>query len=334
MVQLQLTVPPNGAPGDELPFRTPAGDWLSVQIPLGVRPGETFVCEVPGAPTATGFVGTVMSFLSGGLAHNADNGMPMATRPTPSRQFAECPISFEPLHAAPVGFFVDGSKRRVSQHYFNLDAAREWLATGNGRCPLTRKSIASVAEVPDIRVDPRSWFKAVDIDRNNRLTRHETIEALKAQFPVDVAALDAAIVNPDHWMWERWDINRDGTITRDELLAPNGLVASVPELFAASSSEPNGSDTPPISHKGLWFDFWDSPATGGNASGTLEKEEVVRALLKTLKVTNDANAVMKMRGTVDAIWGVFDIDGSGSVERGEFLQPDGLADTVIATLGH
>lgn len=264
----------------------------------------------------------------------------MASRPTPAMQFAECPISFEPLHAAPVGYFLGeasgffGTKQRISQHYFNLDAARTWLETGNGRCPLTRKPIASVVEVPSIRLDPHAWFKAVDVDHNNRLTRHETIEALKAQFPVDVASLDAAIANPDHWMWKRWDCNRDGTITRDELLAPNGLVASVPQLFAARSTAPNGSDTPPISNKAAWFDFWDSPATGGNASGTLEKEEVVRALLKTLKVTSDANAVMTMRSTVEAIWGVFDVDGSGSVERGEFLQPDGLADTVIATLGH
>lgn len=326
--QLMLTVPSNGVAGQEMTFMTPSGQQMMVTIPVGVPPGSSFVFEAPAMLQGSGL--PTGSFID-------THEVPMAGRPTPARQFAECPISFEPLHTAPVGFFVAeagffGSKRRVSQHYFNLNAAREWLATGNGRCPLTRKPIASVVEVPSIRHDPNAWFDAVDVDHNNRLTRHETIEALKAQFPVDVASLDAAITNPDHWMWERWDVNRDGTITRDELLAPNGLVASVPELFAPRSTAPNGSDTPPISDKAAWFDFWDSPLTGGNSSGTLEKEEVVRALLKTLGTTGDANAVMAMRSTVLSVWGIFDMDGSGSVERGEFLARDGLADTIIATL--
>ena len=38
--------------------------------------------------------------------------------------------------------------------------------------------------------------------------------------------------------------------------------------------------------------------------------------------------------TVQAIWSIFDTDGSGSIERGEFLRPnEGLADTILATLG-
>jgi hypothetical protein len=44
--------------------------------------------------------------------------------------------------------------------------------------------------------------------------------------------------------------------------------------------------------------------------------------------------VAEMRGTVQAIWPIFDTDGSGSIERGEFLRPnEGLADTILATLG-
>jgi len=37
---------------------------------------------------------------------------------------------------------------------------------------------------------------------------------------------------------------------------------------------------------------------------------------------------------VQAIWAIFDDDGSGSIERNEFLKPgEGLADTILATLG-
>jgi hypothetical protein len=53
-------------------------------------------------------------------------------------------------------------------------------------------------------------------------------------------------------------------------------------------------------------------------------------------VTSDClpHQVAEMRGTVQAIWPIFDTDGSGSIERGEFLRPnEGLADTILATLG-
>ena len=42
-----------------------------------------------------------------------------------------------------------------------------------------------------------------------------------------------------------------------------------------------------------------------------------------------------MRGTIEAVWCIFDEDGSGCIERDEFLRPgDGLADTIIATVEH
>jgi len=302
---------------------------MSITIPPGVSPGQSFVFEAPmsvpdaapmGMPVPTGTV---------------PMGSPVeAQRLPPAQKFAECAISFEPLHAAPVGVFLDRQGRRVSQHYFNCDAASEWLKSGNGLCPVTRRAIAKVHSVPSVVKDPNGWFSAVDVDRNGVLTRVEAIEALKAQFAVDVAALDAAISDPRHWMWQQWDVNGDGHLTRDELLAPNGLVSCVTQLFPSPThTSRDGANAPPISDRARWFDFWDSPAAGGDASGALEREEVVRALLKTLRITSDAAAVLQMRQTVDAIWGIFDTDGSGSIERGEFLQPDGLADTIVATMG-
>jgi hypothetical protein len=62
---------------------------------------------------------------------------------------------------------------------------------------------------------------------------------------------------------------------------------------------------------------------------------VTRALLKTLNVRHEQAMVTSMRSTVDVIWGIFDADGSGAIERAEFLRPgDGLADTILATLQH
>ena len=60
----------------------------------------------------------------------------------------------------------------------------------------------------------------------------------------------------------------------------------------------------------------------------------MRALLKTFRMTTDPARVQMMRGTIDAVWPIFDDDGSGSVDREEFLRPnEGLADTIVATLG-
>jgi len=102
-----------------------------------------------------------------------------------------------------------------------------------------------------------------------------------------------------------------------------------------------------------WYNYWDE-----DNSGSLEKEEVVRALAKTLGLPHAARAldshepsrnllgipvglstsparVQQMRSTVDAIWAVFDADGSQSIERDEFLRPgEGLADTIVATMQH
>ena len=68
--------------------------------------------------------------------------------------------------------------------------------------------------------------------------------------------------------------------------------------------------------------------------GTLDKEEVVRALIKTFNLSTNVDERTKMRGTIDAIWPLFDDDGSGEIDRPEFLRAgEGLADTIIATMG-
>ena len=255
MPQLSLTVPPGFVAGQSMQFLTPEGQIMAVDIPPGVPPGAQFVFTMPDVP-----MGMVMP-----QAPTPDGAVPMGAVPMGAvpmgaplnavQKFAECPICFEPLHAAPVGFFLNARNQRVSGHYFNLAAAQQWLASGNGMCPLTRSPIAKVMGVPDVRTNADAWFSAVDVDGNNKLTRFEAIEALKAQFPLDVAALDAAVADPHHWMWQQWDVDRSGTLERHELLAkPAGLVASLPQLFAATS-QPAGFNAPDIgSNRQGWFD--------------------------------------------------------------------------------
>lgn len=241
---------------------------------------------------------------------------------------AECPICFEPLHHAPVGVFLGRNQRRVSPQFFNLAAAREWLRSGNGFCPLTRNPITSVLEVPSILEDRDGWFKAVDFDGDGQLSRREVVECLKAQLPVDNNALDKAASDSNHWMWQQWDSDGSGFIERKELLDPQGLAAYVRTAFKKHNQDSGPPDIK--ADKIAWYEFWDE-----DDSGSLDKEEVVRALLKTLKLTHDQAQVQKMRSAIEAVWCIFDDDGSGSIERDEFLRPgDGLADTIIATVDH
>jgi len=277
------------------------------------RATSYYNCLAPSAASVPSTAGA-----GGGSPPRGASHLPTAVK------HAECPISFEPLHVGPVGVFLDSNGRRISRHFFNLAAAQEWLRSGNGHCPMTRAPVSSVLPVPSILTDPEGWFRAVDIDGDGRLSTLEVVECLKAQLPVDNAGLDAAAADPNHWMWQQWDSDRSGFIERSELLQPNGLAAYVRSAFA----KPEQRGPPDIRDKEAWYSFWDE-----DGSGSLEKEEVVRALLKTLKLTHDPKQVQMMRGTIDAIWGVFDDDGSGSIEKGEFLRPgDGLADTIIATV--
>merc|ERR1719231_2042415 len=130
------------------------------------------------------------------------SSIPMGIRPPAAHQFAECPITYEPLHTGPVGVFLDRSGNRVSQHYFSLAGAEEWLRSGGGSCPMTRKPVASVLPIPRLVDDPEGWFTAVDVDKNGKLSRSEAIEA---QFALDNMALDAAIADASHPLWVQWD---------------------------------------------------------------------------------------------------------------------------------
>lgn len=243
-------------------------------------------------------------------------------------EHSECPITFEPLHSAAVGVFVNSADKRVSQHFYSLAAAKEHLRSGNKRCPMTRRPISSVVEVPDVRVDPEGWFRVVDNDGNGRLSKREIVEALKAQLPIDFRRLDAEVDDPSSEFsryWREWDVDGSGSVEQREV----EQIAAVVEC--AFSGGRTFDQIPDIRQsKDDWYAYWDE-----DGSGTLEKEEVVRALVKTFNVNHDLSKVKEIRGTLDMIWCIFDDDGSGSIDRREFLRSgDGLADTIIAQIQH
>ena len=153
------------------------------------------------------------------------------------------------------------------------------------------------------------------------------------------------MADPQHWMWEQWDKDRSGFIEESEALQTGGLLDFVREVslgsvdfmrfprplrmtltqpgfpcragvqvFAMSESRPDS--IPDMRHdKDGWYRYWDE-----DGDGSLDREEVLRALLKTLKLTTDPARVHQMRETISEIWPIFDTDGSGAIDREEFLR--------------
>jgi len=76
-----------------------------------------------------------------------------------------------------------------------------------------------------------------------------------------------------------------------------------------------------------WFDHFDE-----ERMQSLSQEGVVRGLIKTYELGSDLAQISQMRALVEAVWDVFDTEGTGRVSKKEFLKPgDGLADAIIAT---
>jgi hypothetical protein len=75
------------------------------------------------------------------------------------------------------------------------------------------------------------------------------------------------------------------------------------------------------------FKYWDR-----DGSNALSKVEVLRALIKTFRRRDGSVEVASMRDTLDAVWGLFDTDGGGTVDLDEFTQSDGLCDTILASI--
>lgn len=81
-------------------------------------------------------------------------------------------------------------------------------------------------------------------------------------------------------LWKTWDADGDSYIDENELLDPiKGLLAYVKREFKRSDE----AAIPDIkTDKHAWFRFFDY-----DGSGTLEREEIVRALIKTFRLSDD-----------------------------------------------
>lgn len=237
---------------------------------------------------------------------------------------AECPICYDDMASKPTAVLLSsqGNNKRSCRHFLHHDCANMLLKANRLNCPICRATYSSVFPVPDFNTDPKGWFACVDFDQSNSLSKTEVLEVLKALLPLNVDALEKSIDN----LWKQWDKDQSGEIDFEELCNPKtGLFVYVRNNFARIQKKP-----PPnldMGNRESWFCYWDE-----DGSGSLEKEEIVRGLIKTFNLSSSFSKINELREILDNVWSIFDTDGSGSIELNEFLQRDGLGETLVASL--
>merc|ERR550514_2335173 len=117
-------------------------------------------------------------------------------------------------------------------------------------------------------------------------------------------------------------------ISKAEFLDPDrGLLAHIRREFYQDPAARASEAIPDIREdKNKWFEHFDY-----DGNGTLEQDEIVRALIKTFKLSDDRTAE-QIGSVVAAVWPIFDTDGSGEIDKREFACSDGLADSIIASM--
>lgn len=245
----------------------------------------------------------------------------------------ECNICYFELYRFPAGVLRKHS-RRVCPHYFHADCAnflKKQSKRNNvpRRCPVCQAEFTDVKVLPDLLKDPRGWFTIVDADFGGTLDQDEVINALGAVLPVDRKKLQRTV--DSHW--HEWDPDGDMTIDVHEFLSPDrGLREYIIKHLAdlkKESGQVRANDIPSLdTHPRKWFEYWDV-----DRSGSLEKDELARALMRTFAITSWGDPVLSMahdmREICDVIWKDLGYHEFDAVEFEEFIKPHGVADTFL-----
>lgn len=243
----------------------------------------------------------------------------------------DCAICYDELCKAPVSVLCNAQGHRVCRHYYHTKCC-EMIEGACGRggpdaqlqrsCPLCRRSFHRAVAVPSVMENPLQWFKVVDSDGSMDLDKTEVVEALVAVFPIDSKAMEQNLEQ----LWDRWDKTKSGSITLPEFVDKDqGLLNWVLKNQHRIQKKAVSLGIPEIrTNRRAWFEYWDA-----DGNGELDREEVLRALLKTFRGAD----VGVTRSLVQALWRDFDTDNGGTIDHDEFMRPGiGLLDTILANL--
>lgn len=248
--------------------------------------------------------------------------------------FNECAICFFELYRYPIAILRYQSKRSCPHYLHSMcaNAYRTRLERRNERlvCPVCFKRFTEVKTLPDLLRDPRLWFQLCDTDLTGSLDKQEVMEGLLAVLAVNRQRLENAI----NGAWDQWDKSGDGSIELAEFIDPkSGLKAFLVKnyhVFRRTDREKRElSEIPSLdSEPRLWFEYWDN-----NQSGTLERIELARALIKTFCVTAWGDPIIHrahdMGELALSVWDILGYRPRERVSFEEFMKPFGLADQVL-----
>ncbi|KAK7240592.1 hypothetical protein SO694_00057267 [Aureococcus anophagefferens] len=114
-----------------------------------------------------------------------------------------------------------------------------------------------------------------------------------------------------------------------------------PQLPSPLPSKPSTEDIATAADESAlddkWDEIWDHFDMDG--TGTLSYDEFVdearglRAFLANLELAGDRERVQNVADLVKAVLAACDLDGSGQINKAEFLAPRGLGDVIVENLG-
>jgi hypothetical protein len=231
---------------------------------------------------------------------------------------SECCICFDPLCSKPCAMLF--RQHRACLHYFHEECITQ---SQTQSCPICRASYDRTVTLVDPLEEPDTWFDMIDKDGSGSLSHQEVLEGLKATIDIDWRRLEADIAA----LFRRWDKGGSGEITLDEF-REGPLIY----IERRRDTSPDEEEIPDIASDPTgWFQFWD---VDGNNS--LQKDEVARALVKTLRLREERGRngfnVEEIVEVLNAVWSLFDHDNSDGIDLDEFIAPDGLCETILASI--
>jgi Ca2+-binding EF-hand superfamily protein len=229
-----------------------------------------------------------------------------------ARTHGECTVCLEP-RSLTLAVLCDVAERRVCRHFLCMACATQ-LQTR--LCPICRARFHAPIQLPSPHQDAARLFRLIDASGDARVSRDELTDYCAAFTGVSADVLNAA-VGP---RWAQWDTDADGLLDPDEFQARVLPVlaelhdherdcAAIPSLFEAPDA---------------WFAHWDE-----DKSGELDLGELLRALSKTFVALEPLELV----GILEALWPLFDADGSATIDSNEFTAGGGLLEMLQANLG-
>jgi Ca2+-binding EF-hand superfamily protein len=190
-------------------------------------------------------------------------------------------------------------------------------------CPICRVPVYGSVNVPSCSTNPNLWFDIVDIDADGKVSPTDLVTILRAQFLVDWRTIEKKLTGE---IWPKYDVNNEGFISRDELLKPDGLLDYLLKTFETPKRRFRNCPNLEMQPR-KWFEYWDE-----DHSGTLDSEELIRALVKTFNVNAEVRSLRAMAESVRSVWGAFDQEDKGEISLDEFIAPEGLAQSIVATM--